>query len=262
MTIRQPRPQDPRVSVIVPAKNEAANLRKVLPLFPEVHEVILVDGHSVDGTVNAAREVMPQIKVVQQTRKGKGNAMVCGMRAATGDVLVMFDADGSADPAEIADFVAALAAGADFAKGSRYCTGGGSADLTWLRSLGNRGLNLVMNTMYRTRYTDLCYGYNAFWADMVPHLDLPSTAGSGHRWGDGFEIEALIACRMATVKARTVEVPSFELDRIHGESNLRTWSDGWRVLKTLWTERTQYHAKVVRHERALARATARERVSA
>lgn len=243
-------PRQVRVSVVVPAKNEAANLRKVLPLFPDVHEVILVDGNSVDGTIEAAQEVMPDIRVVTQTRKGKGNAMVCGMAAATGDILVMFDADGSADPAEIMRFAEALTDGADFAKGSRYCRGGGSEDLTRLRSAGNRGLNTVMNQMYRTKYTDLCYGYNAFWADMVPQLQLPDINATEHQWGDGFEIEALIACRMASVGARTVEVPSVELLRIHGESNLRTWSDGWRVLKTLFTERTQFHPKMRREVRA------------
>lgn len=249
-SIKKIRPAQPRVSVIVPAKNEAANLREILPLFPAFHEVILVDGNSVDGTVEAAREVMPSIRVVRQTRKGKGNAMICGMEAATGDILVMFDADGSADPGEIQRFVDALVDGADFAKGSRYCKGGGSEDLTLLRSAGNLGLNTVMNVMYLTKYTDLCYGYNAFWADMVPSLRLPSAAGIGAQWGDGFEIEALIACRMASVKAKTAEVPSVELERIHGESNLRTWADGWRVLKTLVRERSRNHSRV----RALAHA--------
>ena len=230
----------PRVSVVVPAKNEAANLREVLPRLPAVHEVILVDGNSVDDTITTAREVMPGIKVVRQTRKGKGNALACGFLAATGDIIVMFDADGSADPEEIPAFVQALADGADFAKGSRFAVGGGSEDITPLRSLGNHGLNFVANRAFHTKFTDLCYGYNAFWRDLVHVLDLPDidikTPANSMLWGDGFEIETVINCRMAAAEVTITEVPSVELSRIHGISNLRTFSDGTRVLRTIAAE--------------------------
>src|SRR6201991_1665575 len=161
---------NPRVSVVVPTRNEARNLEIVLPAIaavrPAVHEVIVVDGNSVDGTVETAQRVLPWVKVIHQTRRGKGNAMACGFAAATGDVVVMFDADGSADPAEIPAFVAALVAGADLAKGSRFAPGGGSDDITLLRRSGNAGLNGVANTLFGTGYSDLCYGYNAFWTDL------------------------------------------------------------------------------------------------
>src|SRR3954451_4727358 len=139
------RPRDPLLSVVVPALNEAANLREVLPALPPVHEVILVDGASVDGTGETARELLPAIITVHQARRGKGNALAAGFAKVTGDVVVMFDADGSADPAEIARFVAALKAGADFAKGTRFAGGGGSADITAVRRLGNGFLNGVFN---------------------------------------------------------------------------------------------------------------------
>jgi hypothetical protein len=230
----------PTLSIVVPVRNEAANLREVLPRLPKVHEVILVDGNSVDGSVEAAREVLPEIRVVRQTRKGKGNALAAGFLAASGDIIVMFDADGSADPAEIPAFVAALVAGADFAKGSRFAFGGGSEDITGLRSLGNHGLNLVANLAFGTKFSDLCYGYNAFWRDLVsvldlPGLDLPAPA-SGMLWGDGFEIETVINCRVAAAAVKITEVASVELSRIHGESNLRTFSDGFRVLRTIGAE--------------------------
>lgn len=236
------RSETPRISVVVPAKNEARNLEIILPMLPPVHEVILVDGHSVDGTVDAARRVRPDIRIVAQTRKGKGNALACGFAAATGDVIVMFDADCSADPAEIPRFVRALVEGADFAKGSRFRPGGGSADLTWVRRAGNAGLNVLANSVLRTRYTDLCYGYNAFWVDILPYLDLPdpgvSALGSAPMlWGDGFEIETVINCRIAVAGLRVVEVPSYEQLRVHGASNLNAFSDGLRVLKTINAER-------------------------
>ena len=232
---------EPRISIVVPALNEALNLAVVLPQLPDVHEVILVDGGSVDGTIGAARRAMPGIIAVRQQRTGKGNALAAGFARVTGDIVVMFDADGSADPAEITRFVDALKAGADFAKGTRNTAGGGSSDITPVRHVGNRFLNTVFNVGFRTRFSDLCYGYNAFWADLIPLLDLPDhalPASGGDRmlWGDGFEIETLITCRFAAARVAITEVPSMEKPRLFGESNLDAVSDGLRVLRTLFTE--------------------------
>ncbi len=106
--------------------NEARNLPHVFALIPRtVHEVILVDGHSVDDTVAVARELWPDVRVVAQNRIGKGNALACGFAAAAGDIIAMIDADGSADPGEIPAFVKALLNGADFAKGTRSSRGRG-----------------------------------------------------------------------------------------------------------------------------------------
>ena len=234
------RAASPRVSVVVPARNEAANLPHVLAaLPPEVYEVVLVDGRSIDDTVAVARRVRPDVRVVQQTRRGKGNALACGFAAVRGDIIVMLDADGSADPSEIGRYVEALLAGADFAKGTRFAQGGGSSDLTWLRSCGNKALNLVVNVLYGTRYTDLCYGYNAFWTRCLPVLGLDAGEAEVDRklWGDGFEIETIINTRIARARLRVVEVPSFELERISGTSNLNTWRDGARVLRAALSER-------------------------
>jgi hypothetical protein len=237
---------NPRVSVVVPTRNEARNLEVVLPAIaavrPAVHEIIIVDGNSVDGTIETAQRVLPWVKTISQTRKGKGNAMACGFAAATGDVIVMFDADGSADPAEIPAFVRALIDGADFAKGSRFVRGGGSDDITLLRKSGNAGLNGVANALFGTSYTDLCYGYNAFWADILPVLDLPpidtpAPADGSMLWGDGFEIETVLNCRVAAAGLKITEVPSMERERIFGQTNLRTFADGTRVLRTLAAER-------------------------
>ncbi len=172
----------------------------------------------------------PGVRVVHQERRGKGNALACGFAAATGDIIVMLDADGSADPAEIPDYVSALLSGADFAKGSRFVEGGGSDDITVSRRLGNRGLNGLVNLLYRTNYTDLCYGYNAFWSHCLPVMDVDC---------DGFEVETLINIRVAQAGLDVVEVPSYEYDRVHGESNLRTFRDGWRVLATIFRERAR-----------------------
>lgn len=265
------RSSSPRVSVVIPTKDEAANLEVLLPDLPDVYEVILVDADSTDGTVEVARRHLPDVRVMSQTRTGKGNALVCGINAASGDIVVTLDADGSADPCEIHAFVDALVDGADFAKGSRYMTGGGSVDLTRLRSIGNWGLRALSNICLGTKFTDLCYGYNAFWADIRPALRLPDPAlpqpVDGSRiWGDGFEIETLLTVRAAQAGLAVTEVPSFELDRIHGHSNLRTFADGQRVLRTIATEtsrggrakRVRLVAAPARHHRPECRLRSRD----
>jgi glycosyltransferase involved in cell wall biosynthesis len=147
---------------------------------------------------------------------------------ARGDIIVMLDADGSTDPAEIPRFVAALITGADVAKGTRFVTGGGSSDITLTRRLGNRMLSGLVNSLWNTNYSDLCYGYNAFWRRCLPEILADC---------NGFEVETLMNIRMARSNLRVVEVPSFERDRLHGTSNLRATRDGLRVLRTIMAER-------------------------
>jgi glycosyltransferase involved in cell wall biosynthesis len=219
----------PTVSVVIPTRNEARNLPHVFRDMPaDVHQVVVVDGHSTDGTVAVARRLWPACEVIAQEGRGKGNALALGFAAVTGDITVMLDADGSADPREIPRFVAALEAGADVAKGSRFAGAeGGSTDITVLRRLGNAALTATVNRIWGTRYTDLCYGYNALWSRWLDVLDVDC---------DGFEIETLMNIRMAAARLRVVEVPSFELERIHGSSNLRAVRDGLRVARTISAE--------------------------
>jgi glycosyltransferase involved in cell wall biosynthesis len=217
------------VSVIIPALNEARNLPGVLARMPsDIAELIIVDGDSTDGTADLARELWPDVRIVRQNGTGKGNALAAGFWAATGDIIVMLDADGSTDPADIPRFVAALLTGADFAKGTRFMTGGGSSDITRIRRLGNRVLAGIVNRMWDVDFSDLCYGYNAFWRRYLPEV-VPDCAG--------FEVETLMNIRVARSRLRIVEVPSFESDRVHGVSNLDARRDGMRVLRTIVAER-------------------------
>jgi glycosyltransferase involved in cell wall biosynthesis len=216
------------VSVVVPALNEAENLPHVLPKIPaDVHEVILVDGPSTDDTVAVARALLPSIRVVNQEGRGKGAALRSGFKAATGEIIVMLDADGSTDPGEIPLFVEALLGGADFVKGSRFLPGAGTADMPLYRKLGNLAFVYMVRVLYGGRYTDLLYGYNAFWANVLPKLGLNS---------DGFEIETEMNVRALKAGLRVAEVPSFEAERVYGEGRLQTIPDGWRVRKTVIRE--------------------------
>jgi glycosyltransferase involved in cell wall biosynthesis len=218
-----------KVSVVIPALNEAENLPHVLPYIPSwVHEVLLVDGHSTDDTVATAQRLRPDVRIIYQQGKGKGAALQSGFTAARGDIIVMLDADGSTDPAEIPVFVGALLAGADFVKGSRFLQGGGTADMPLYRKLGNWGFVLGVRVLFGGSYSDLCYGYNAFWRQVLPHLNL---------YGSGFEIETLMNVQALRAGLKVAEVPSFEAERVFGEGRLRAFPDGWRVLKTIVRER-------------------------
>ncbi len=218
-----------RVSVILPTLNEVDNLPHVFERMPrEVAEVILVDGRSTDGTVEAAKQLWPNIITITQTGVGKGDALACGFSRATGDIIVMLDADGSTDPAEIPRFVATLLAGADFAKGSRFIAGGGSADITRMRRIGNWMLAKTVNYIWGGQYSDLCYGFNAFWTRCLRFV-MPDCGG--------FEVETLMNIRAARAHLAIHEVPSFEHHRRHGISNLDARRDGIPVLRTIISER-------------------------
>lgn len=244
-----------RVSLVLPCRNEVENLPAVFAKIPEsVSEVVFVDGGSTDGSVERARQLRPDIVVLEQHAPGKGLALVIGLLAATGDIVVMADTDCSTDLDELEDFVAALEAGADLAKGTRHKPPGGSDDFTRIRRLGNWTLVRGVNSLFKTKWTDLAYGYAAFWTDTVHmiglqeihELEMPEGAEGSRRpqhYGHGFEIETLLFCRMAALGFEVVEVPSHERVRVHGTSNLSAIRDGFRVLHGIRQERWGDHRK-------------------
>jgi glycosyltransferase involved in cell wall biosynthesis len=228
--------------VVIPTLNEERNLPAVLARLPRsLHELIIVDGRSEDGTVATAIRHWPDAVIVQQEMAGKGDALAHGFAAATGEIVVAMDGDGSTDPAEIPRFVAALMAGADMVKGSRFLDGGGSDDLTRVRRIGARGLTRLVNLLFGTEYTDLCYGYTAFWRDSL----------EGVATGTGFEVETSMIISSARAGLVVAEVPSFERARVHGSSNLRAVRDGLRILGVIVGARVQRQPRL---EPAMVRA--------
>ena len=192
----------PQVSVVVPAMNEEKNIGPVLSELPEgLHEVILVDGNSRDDTVAAAQRAYPGIRVVTQAGRGKGDALRAGFAAVTGNLIVMLDADGSADPGEIPRFVAGARVRRRLRQGLALHRGRGQR--RHHRPAARRQLVPEPHgqPLHRTAFTDLCYGYNAFWTRCLPYisLDVP-----------GFEVETLINLRIAAAGMKIVEVPSHE----------------------------------------------------
>ncbi|MBN2097984.1 MAG: glycosyltransferase family 2 protein [Dehalococcoidia bacterium] len=217
----------PRISVIICTLNEEMNLPHVLPKIPPwVDEVILVDGHSTDNTISRARELLPAIRVLSQPDKGKGNAMRYGIQQATGEIVVMLDADGSTDPADIPRFVDPLIEGYDFAKGSRFLEG--RPVMPRLRYVGNKMFASLANLLFCTRYTDMCAGLNAFWRRILPHLD-PSCSS--------FMDEPTLFVRLKKRGLKVKEVHQLDRGRICGRPNERSFSQGWRILRTIVSER-------------------------
>lgn len=236
----------PGVSVVIPARNEAMNLPRILDALPDlVDEVIVIDGNSSDETVAVATSHPKVTRVVVQRSKGKGSALSLGLREATREYVVMIDADGSMATDEIPNFVAALEAGADVVRGSRYMPGGGSEDLTTFRSLGNKALTGLANVLHKVKWTDLAYGYAAFRKTALEQMDVfyyDSKVGGmplsrGMSYGQGFEIESLIFCRSARRGLTVVEIPSVESARWNGASNLKAVPDGFRALSAILIER-------------------------
>jgi len=220
-----PKPPYPRISVVICAFNEEKNLPHVLPKIPNwVDEVLLVDGHSTDRTVDIARRLRHDIRVLYQPKVGKGDALRFGIKQATGDIIVTLDADGATDPFEMNKFIDALLKGYDFAKGSRFCIRL-PTDKPTHRIFGNLLIAIIFDILFFARFKDLCSGYNAFWKRSISKVSLQSE--------DCFEDEPLLIASAKKSGLRIVEVGHCDHGRILGESKAPSLRQGLKALKTL-----------------------------
>ncbi|MDY6765837.1 MAG: glycosyltransferase family 2 protein, partial [Candidatus Nanohaloarchaea archaeon] len=158
---------------------------------------------------------------------GKGSALRKGIEAAEGDIIVTMDADLSHKASEIGLLIEGVKSGYDVCIGSRFIQGGGTSDMPLHRYLGNRSFVALVNLLWGTSYSDLCYGYRSFRRE--PFQDIALEAS-------GFDIEAELSIKAAKNDLRILEVPSFEKERQDGEAKLRTFIDGWHILRTILSE--------------------------
>jgi glycosyltransferase involved in cell wall biosynthesis len=216
------------VSLIIPTLNEAESIAQVLPRVPDtVDEIVIVDANSNDNTLDVVAAVCPRAVRVTQHGRGKGDALIQGVRASHGDIIITMDADGSMAPEFIPELAALLIEGADFVKGSRVLRGGGSADFTLVRRLGNWALTVATNLLHGTRYTDITYGLNAYWRHVVDDLGELSS---------GFQFEIQAAIRAGRRGMHVAEAPCYEAARIGGKSKLHPFRDGFAILRSIVAE--------------------------
>ena len=218
MTPREKVAPKARVTVLICTLNEEATISSVLSKVPRwVHEVLLIDGHSTDATVDIARQLRPDVRVVYQPGKGKGDALKYGVQQATGDIIVTLDADGQTDPEEIPNFIEPLLSGYDWVKGSRL-THGRPLNMPWHRWFGNKILAITSNILYGTKYTDICSGYNAFWKKVFQHLNLNY---------DGFAMEQQMLVKVKKAGMKVAEVAHYDVGRIDGVSKISSIKQGF-----------------------------------
>jgi glycosyltransferase involved in cell wall biosynthesis len=226
--MRNKPPGYPPVTVVICALNEADNLQHVLPKIPGwVDEILLVDGHSTDATLEIARSLRPDIKILVQPGKGKGDAIKYGILQASGEIIVTLDADGQTDVEEIHKFIAPLLEGYDFVKGARMTTGRPS-NMPWLRYLGNQVLTQTSNLLYSTKYTDVCSGYNAYWKSAFQRM-APTY--------DGFEMEQEMLVKAKKVGLKVLEVQHDDAGRLGSTSKVSVFKQGFLDLLVIIGER-------------------------
>lgn len=197
------------ITALICTLNEEESLPHVLPGIPDwVDEVLLVDGHSTDNTVALARESRPDVRVLTQPGRGKGDALKYGVRKATGEIVVTLDADGETDPEDMPRLIEPLLHGYDFVKGSRLAHGR-PIRMPRYRWFGNKVLAVTFNLLYGTRYTDICSGYNAFWKRAF--LQVPLTY-------DTFHMDQQLLARAHKAGLEVAEVVHCSDGRIAGTS--------------------------------------------
>ena len=208
------------VTVLICAKNEAINLPHVLPKIPIwVDEILVVDGHSSDGTAQIVKRESPTARLIEQPKTGKGDALRFGIRNASSEIIATIDADGQTDPADIFKFVQPLIRGADFAKGTRLKYGRPSS-MRFHKFIGNKILVLAANLMFNAKYTDVAAGLRAFYKAKVEDVDITN----------GGEADQELQVGILRKGLKVVEVPYTHLPRISGESRFRDFPQGLRNL--------------------------------
>ena len=216
-----------KTTLIIPTRNEEGCIGSVLREVPrqDVNEIIVIDGASTDNTeAEAKAELRPEDKFIKQKGRGYGGAFLEAFDIATGDVIIMMDADGSHDPKEITAIMERVRRGEEYVMASRYMSGGKSEDDTIIRWFGNRFFTWLTNTIHGTRVTDSLYLFTAITRDGLKKLNLKSP---------GFEFCTEIVVKAHRAGLKFGEVPAHERARFAGKTKVNAFWHGLKILRMI-----------------------------
>lgn len=225
------------VSVVIPARNEAGNIENAVRRTPEMGagtELIFVEGHSRDNTwdeikrIEAAYGGRRKIKILQQTGKGKGNAVREGFAVAEGGILMILDADLTMPPEELPKFYEAVAHGhCDFANGCRLVYPMEGKAMQFLNLCANKVFGLLFSWLLRQQIKDTLCGTKVLTAEHYRQV-----AANRQYFGefDPFgDFDLLFGADKLNLKI--VDIPIRYRDRTYGETNIQRWKHGWLLLR-------------------------------
>lgn len=228
-----------KVTLLVLTLNEVDGMRRVMPLVRRewVDQILISDGGSTDGTLEAARAA--GFDVFEQRRKGIRFGYIEAWPHITGDVVITFSPDGNSIPEVIPQLIEKIAEGYDLVIASRYKGGAHSEDDTLLTGFGNWLFTTTINRLHGGHYTDAMVIYRAYRTSLFEELDLHLDAGyqtPERLFNTVLGIEPLLSVRAVKRKLKIAEIPADEPHRIGGTAKLQVIRWGLGYYWQVWRE--------------------------